>query len=100
MKKVCKMEEVVPDTPVAAELEGFPPLAVYRVDDEYFVTDNVCTHGEAILTEGYQDGTTIECPFHHGTFDIRTGKATHFPCTVPIKTYPVAIEDGWVCIRS
>jgi ethylbenzene dioxygenase ferredoxin subunit len=98
MNKLCKTDDVLPDVPVAVELEGFPPLAVYCAEAGYFVTDNVCTHGEAALTDGCQEGTTIECPFHHGTFDIRTGKATHFPCTRPIKTYQVSIEDGWICI--
>ena len=64
------------------------------------MTDNVCTHGETILSDGYQEGATIECPFHHGTFDIRIGNAAHFPCTAQIKTYPVAVEYGWVCIRG
>lgn len=75
-----------------------PALAVYNVDGELFVTDNMCTHGNAMLTDGYQDGGIIECPFHGGSFDIATGAAKAFPCQVPIKTYAVTINDGWVCI--
>lgn len=98
MKQLCKVGDVMPDSPLAVDCDGLPPLAVYCVEATYFVTDNLCTHGEAVLTEGCQEGTTIECPFHLGTFDVRTGEATGFPCTVPLKTYPVTVIDGWIWI--
>ncbi|WP_442958226.1 non-heme iron oxygenase ferredoxin subunit [Pinisolibacter sp.] len=68
-------------------------LAVFNVDGEYYVTDNVCTHGVAMLTDGWLEDETIECPQHGGCFDVRTGKATAFPCEKPLKTYAV-IRDG------
>lgn len=98
--RLCRVEEVSDGEPVAANVEPFPPLAVYVVDGEYFVTDNTCTHGSAMLTDGYQEGGSIECPFHGGAFDIRTGAATVFPCQTPIRTYPVEIDDGWIAIRA
>jgi nitrite reductase/ring-hydroxylating ferredoxin subunit len=36
----------------------------------------------------------IECPFHQGQFDIRTGEAVAAPCYEPIRTYPVRLADG------
>ncbi|NKQ12828.1 non-heme iron oxygenase ferredoxin subunit [Pseudomonas sp. SST3] len=79
---------------------GLPPVAVYRVKDKFFATDNTCTHGEASLSEGdVDDDFIIECPFHGGTFDIRTGEAVDFPCVLPLKTYPVSVEDGKVYIN-
>ncbi|MNG39850.1 Ferredoxin CarAc [compost metagenome] len=35
-----------------------------------------------------------ECPWHGGTFDIRTGESLSFPCVLPVKVYPVSVEDG------
>ena len=79
---------------------GLPPVAVYRVQDKFFATDNTCTHGEASLSEGdVDDDFIIECPFHGGTFDIRTGEAVDFPCVLPLKTYPVSVEDGKVYVN-
>lgn len=98
--RLCRAEEVNDGEPVAANVNSFPPLAVYNVDGEFFVTDNTCTHGSAMLTDGYQEGSTIECPFHGGAFDIRTGAATVFPCQVPIKVYPVTLDDGWIAIPA
>ena len=56
--------------------------------------------GMAWMTDGYQEGFDIECPFHGGRFDLRSGEPTAFPCVVPLKVYPVTIEDGQVCITK
>jgi ethylbenzene dioxygenase ferredoxin component len=96
--RLCEVAKVKAGEPVAIYLDQLPALAVYNVDDAIFVTDNLCTHGNARLTDGYQDGGLIECPFHGGSFDIATGAAKAFPCQVPLRTYPVTLEDGWVLI--
>ncbi|HYQ21196.1 MAG TPA: Rieske 2Fe-2S domain-containing protein, partial [Xanthobacteraceae bacterium] len=48
-------------------------LAVFNVDGEFFVTDDACTHGPGSLSEGYVEGDVVECNFHNGQFNIRTG---------------------------
>lgn len=96
--RLCPADDVKEGEPVGVFLDHLPALAVYRVEKDVYVTDNMCTHGNAMLTDGYQDGDIIECPFHGGSFDIVTGAAKAFPCQVPVKTYPVSIDDGWVCI--
>ena len=94
-------------TDVAAEADlfegaGIPvapggrDIALFAVDGEVFATDNLCTHGNAKLCDGFVEGHEIECPFHQGRFDLRTGDATRAPCTQPIKTWPVQVEGGRV----
>ncbi len=74
-------------------------LALFRVGDDLYATDNLCTHGHARLCEGFVEGHEIECPLHQGRFDLKTGEATCAPCTEPIKTYPIRIEGGRVLVR-
>jgi nitrite reductase/ring-hydroxylating ferredoxin subunit len=83
------------------EVDGLPPLAVYRLDDQFYVSDDTCTHGDASLSEGmlHEDGR-IECPFHTGSFCLRTGEALTSPASVPIRVYPVRLQDGDVCITT
>ena len=50
------------------------------------------------MAEGDIDGSEVYCPFHMGAFDIRTGEATVAPCSVPLQTYEVVIEDGYLFI--
>lgn len=76
-------------------------VALYAADGEFFATSDICTHGQANLTDGYFDGELVECPLHQGLFDVRTGAAAGPPCTVAIQTFPVRVEDGYlmVCIE-
>ena len=74
-------------------------LAVFNVDGEFFVTDDTCTHGPGSLSEGYVEGDVVECNFHNGQFNIRTGKVVSPPCMVPVKTYRTVVEDGKVFVE-
>jgi nitrite reductase/ring-hydroxylating ferredoxin subunit len=74
-------------------------LAVYNLEGEFCVTDDACTHGPGLLSEGFIDGDVVECNFHQGRFDIRTGEVVGPPCMVPVKTYKTLVENGRVYIE-
>ena len=74
-------------------------LVVFNLDGEFFVTDDHCTHGPGSLSEGFVEGDVVECNFHGGQFNIRTGSVVGPPCMVPIRTYPTVVEDGKVFIE-
>lgn len=97
--KLCKAQDVAPGQSLQVDAEGLPALAVYNLEGEYYVSNNMCTHGMAWMTDGYVEGDEVECPFHGGRFNIRTGEPTAFPCVVPLQTYPVTVVDGDVCIQ-
>ena len=96
---LCSTDEVAPGTALKVETGGLT-LAVYNVDGEYFVTDDLCTHGPGSLADGYIDGDVVECNFHNGQFNIKTGEVVSPPCMVPIKTYKTTVEDGRVVIET
>ncbi len=75
---------------------GDREIAVYSVDGEVFATDNLCSHGQARLCDGFLLGHEIECPFHQGRFDVRSGMPTCEPATEAIRSYPVRIDAGRV----
>ena len=86
---------------VVAELTQSPgkrALAVFNVNGEVFVTDDRCTHGMAPLSDGFLEGDVIECPWHGGAFNVRTGAPAGAPCTDPIRTYRATIEDGVIVV--
>lgn len=74
-------------------------IAIYAVGDEVYATDNLCTHGQGRLCEGFLDGHEIECPLHQGKFDVRDGKPTCAPVTAPLRSHPVKIEGGRVFLQ-
>jgi naphthalene 1,2-dioxygenase system ferredoxin subunit len=89
-------QDEVPQDDVIAVTAGGREVALYGVDGEVYATDNVCTHGQARLCEGFLEGHEIECPLHQGKFDVRTGAPTCAPVTEAIRSYPVKIEGGRV----
>jgi nitrite reductase/ring-hydroxylating ferredoxin subunit len=77
---------------------GKRSIALYHLDGAFYATDAFCSHGHALLTDGYIEGALIECPMHGGTFEIRSGKAVGEPCVTALATYPVKVEDETISI--
>jgi len=65
--------------------------AVFKLAGEYFVTEDMCTHGMVSLSQGEVEDGQIICPLHGGAFDIRTGRATERPCRVALKTFKAVV---------
>jgi p-cumate 2,3-dioxygenase ferredoxin subunit len=96
---VCDMAELSPGEMRLFQSPEHGPIAIYNVGGEVFATDDFCTHGQASLSqEGLLDGHIVECSWHLGAFDIRTGEPVAPPCQVALKTYPVIIDHGRICI--
>jgi nitrite reductase/ring-hydroxylating ferredoxin subunit len=96
--RLCAADEVAGGGTLKVE-HGDLVLAVYNVDGEFFVTDDACTHGPGSLSEGELYGDVIECNFHGGQFNVRTGEVAGPPCMEPVKTYKVSVEDGDIFIE-
>ncbi len=73
-------------------------IAVYHVDGRWYATGNICTHQEALLTDGYLDGGFIECPLHQGRFNIVSGEVEGPPVTEPLPVYPIKVDDEGIWI--
>lgn len=91
--RVMDAADVLEGHPVMVAV-GQEEIALFRVKDAFYAIDDLCSHAEASLAEGDQYQYIIECPRHGGRFDIRTGKAKHFPAISPVRTFPVKVEDG------
>ena len=83
---------------IGREVEG-RGVAVYRLDGALYATQDLCTHGQACLSDGEVVEGYIECPLHFGLFEIATGKAAGAPVTRDLATYPVRVESGRIWIK-
>lgn len=98
--KACAVDDVEDGEILKVEFEEVGALAIHRIGDDYYATSDICTHGEASLSEdGYLEGFNVICTWHHGAFDVRTGEVTSLPCQHDLKTYPVELRDGEVMIE-
>jgi len=96
--ELCDTGDVAPGTALKVEIADLA-LAVFNVGGQFYVTDDMCTHGPGSLSEGYIEDDVVECNFHNGQFNIRTGEVVSPPCMVPIKTYPVTVVGGKVTVE-
>lgn len=94
---IAKVDEEIEEHGRPFEINGVQ-LALFRINDEYFVTSNVCTHQFALMTDGYLDGCYIECPMHQGRFHIPTGEAQGPPVSKPLKTYETRVEGNDILV--
>lgn len=78
---------------------GEKRIALYKVEGQFYATDEICTHQYAHLSEGYLDQWEIECPLHQARFDIRTGEALCSPATCGLATYPVRVAGDELQVK-
>jgi naphthalene 1,2-dioxygenase ferredoxin component len=99
--KACPLDDL-PDGDVWPIVVQGREVAMFRMGDEVFATEIMCTHGAGRLCDGFVEDGKIECPIHQGQFDIRTGRALGEPLTENLRTYPVRIEnfDVFVAFES
>jgi len=90
-QKVASASEIAPGETKAIEVGG-ASVALYNVDGAFFATNNVCSHDEAYLAEGWLEDDVIICPAHGAEFCVRDGQALSLPATEPVATYPVRVE--------
>jgi 3-phenylpropionate/trans-cinnamate dioxygenase ferredoxin subunit len=89
--KVGKVSDVPPGTAKVYEIED-QAIAVCNVDGDFYAIDDLCTHDQASLEQGFLEGCEIECPRHGARFDVRTGDVKALPAVIPVDTFTVRVE--------
>jgi nitrite reductase/ring-hydroxylating ferredoxin subunit len=97
--RLCGVDDLMEGDALKVEI-GEDAYAVYNVAGEFFVTDDMCTHGPGSLGEGELYHDIIECNFHGGQFNVRTGAVAGPPCMEPVRTYKVRVEGDAVFIEA
>jgi naphthalene 1,2-dioxygenase system ferredoxin subunit len=73
-------------------------LAAYTAAPRSTASDNLCTHGNARLCDGFLEGHRDRVPAAQGRFDVRDGRPLGDPVTAPVRVYPRGVEGGRVYI--
>ena len=95
--ELCPTSDVPEGTALKIEKADLT-LAVFNLGNHFYVTDDACTHGPGSLSEGCIEGEEVECDFHNGVFNIRTGEVVAPPCMVSLRTFALTLTDGKVFI--
>jgi 3-phenylpropionate/trans-cinnamate dioxygenase ferredoxin component len=96
--RVAPLDEIN-DEDVARFDHGQKSYAIYRLGNQVYASDGLCTHERAHLADGFLFDYEIECPKHNGRFDIRDGRAVRVPACIDVRIYPTKVEGGDVYIE-
>jgi 3-phenylpropionate/trans-cinnamate dioxygenase ferredoxin subunit len=96
--KICSTDDIATGTSISAGIDGLQIAVVHAEDGEFYAIRDECSHAAVPLSEGEVEGCTLECWLHGSRFDLRTGRPSGLPATVPVPVYPVEIRDGFVFV--
>ena len=97
--RVCAVDEVASGQAERFVVDG-QPIAVVRLDDDWYAIGDTCTHQKISLAEGevHPETREIECWKHGSCFSLETGQPTTLPATRPVPVYDIRIDDGDVLV--
>ena len=77
---------------------GEERVLLSNVGGDYHAVSEVSPHEEGPLSEGYVEGTDVECPWHGSLFDLKTGRNTGAPASVDLATFAVRVEGDDIMV--
>jgi nitrite reductase/ring-hydroxylating ferredoxin subunit len=90
-------------------MADFPPGTVRRIEadarslafavavteaGQVHILDDLCTHANARLSEGWLEEDCLACPWHGAQFELATGRALSLPATGQVATHPAIVKEG------
>jgi 3-phenylpropionate/trans-cinnamate dioxygenase ferredoxin subunit len=83
------------------EVDPSLTVGVFNCGGELFALEDRCSHDDGPLCEGDwdEDDCVAICPRHGSKFDLRTGRPLTLPAYLPVRTFPVSVDEGTVKIR-
>lgn len=91
--RVASLDQIPPGEVLTVEVNG-KEVCLANVDGTIYAIGNECTHQGGPLGEGVLMGDTIECPWHAGQFNVKSGQVVSPPPGEPVATYQVQVEGN------
>jgi 3-phenylpropionate/trans-cinnamate dioxygenase ferredoxin subunit len=96
--RLAALEELEVDQGHRVELGDEEAVALIRTGDGVYAVEDVCSHEEYPLSEGWVEDHTIECALHGSRFDLVTGNPDSPPALRPVQTFPVRVDGDDVLV--
>jgi len=75
-------------------------VLLIRDGDKVFACERACPHEQADLSLGRLSEGRLQCPRHLASFDLVSGEISAGWPSRPLRRYPTAISDGWICVDA
>ena len=100
--KICRLDDILPDTGVCALVEG-EQVAVFRIEDEVYAVGNRDPFSNAnVLSRGIvgdlQGELVVASPVYKQHFSLKTGRCVE-DAAVRIPVYAARVEEGMVVVE-
>jgi nitrite reductase/ring-hydroxylating ferredoxin subunit len=95
--KVAAVSDVPEGGTLAVEADK-ELVCLYNLGGRIYATDDICTHEEASLADGFIEGDCIECPLHQARFHIPTGEVRAPPADTDLRVFPVNVEGNDILV--
>lgn len=98
--RVCSVADIEPNTAAKFVVEGIP-IALVRIEDDFYAIGDVCSHADVSLSEGEVDpgDRHLECWKHGSRFSLETGVPDVLPATQPVPVFTVKVEGDDVLVE-
>jgi 3-phenylpropionate/trans-cinnamate dioxygenase ferredoxin component len=97
--RLAELSEVPLEQGLRVELGDEEAVAVVRTaDGDVHAVEDVCSHEDYPLSEGWVEDHTIECALHGSRFDLLTGEPDSPPALRPVRIFPVRVEGEDVLV--
>jgi 3-phenylpropionate/trans-cinnamate dioxygenase ferredoxin subunit len=74
-------------------------VILFRIENQFFCIDDVCTHDGGTLSDGEFSGFEIECPRHGARFDVRCGEAKCMPATQNTIAHETKVDGDDILVK-
>lgn len=96
---VARVDEVPPGELKAVRV-GNQEICLANVDGAIYAIGNLCPHAGGPLADGYLEDDELECPWHAGKIDVKSGQPIQFPIADPVPSYEVRVEGDEIKVAA
>jgi 3-phenylpropionate/trans-cinnamate dioxygenase ferredoxin subunit len=97
--RLAGVSEVPLEQGLRVELGDEEAVALVRTGDGgVHAVEDVCSHEDYPLSEGWVEDHTIECALHGSRFDLLTGEPDSPPALRPVRIFAVKVEGEDVLV--
>ena len=93
-QRLCAVDEIAPGEARRFVVDSHP-IAVVRIDDDFYALGDICSHQHISLSEGevHTDTRELECWKHGSAFSLETGAPNSLPATRAVPVFAIH-RDG------
>jgi 3-phenylpropionate/trans-cinnamate dioxygenase ferredoxin component len=97
--RLAAVSELETDQGFRVELGDEEAVGLIRTaDGDVHAVEDVCSHEDYPLSEGWVEDHTVECALHGSRFDLRTGEPNSPPAVRPVRIFPVRVDGEDVLV--